>query len=222
MKSNVLKLTLLASIVTFAFACKNENKVEAGETEEILKTTAEVTTFNVDSENSKLDWAASKITATHTGFLKLSKGYLSIDEENSIAEGEFVIDMSTITVTDLEGTGKENLEAHLKGTVEGKEVDFFNINKYPTASFQVTGVETADGKTWLSGNLTIKEITKNIKFPINLSLEDNKVNLQSEEFTINRTDWEVNYGSKTIFQEIGDKVIYDDIKIVIQLEAIKS
>lgn len=223
MKKNILKLTLLSFIAVLAYSCKGNEKTETGDAQDKMEAISEVTTYTADAEGTQIEWQAGKLTGNHTGYLKIAKGYINLNENNEIAGGEFVIDMSTITVTDLkEGEGKNRLEGHLKGTVEGQEGDFFNINKYPTGSFVVTGMEVAEGKTWLSGNLTLKEITRNVKFPVNLSLDGDKLILQSEEFAIDRTEWEINFRSRSIFPNIGDLVIFDDIKLQVYLEADKS
>lgn len=220
MKKNILKLTILSFIAVVAYSCKGNEKSESGEAQDKMEATSEVITYVADIEGTQIEWQAGKLTGNHTGYLSISNGYINLNENNEIAGGEFEIDLSTITVTDLKkGEGKEDLEAHLKGTVEGKEGDFFNINKYPTGSFVVTGMDVAEGKTWMMGNLTLKETSRNIKFPVNLSLDGEKLILQSEEFNIDRTEWEINFRSRSVFPNIGDKVIYDEIKLQVYLEA---
>lgn len=221
MKKNILKVTFLSLFTVLAISCGDMKKSETTDAVEVEETTSDVTTYMADADGSQIEWEAGKLTGNHTGYLNIAKGFVELNENNEIEGGEFVIDMSTITVTDLEGDGKANLEAHLKGTVEGQEGDFFNINKYPTGNFVVTGMEVADGKTWLQGNLTLLETTRNVKFPVNMSLDGDKMILQSEAFEIDRTEWEINFRSKSIFPNIGDKVIYDAIKLVVYLEADK-
>jgi polyisoprenoid-binding protein YceI len=222
MKKNILKLTLLSLFTVFAVSCGDKKKSETTDAQDALESASEATTYVADVDGSQIEWEAGKLTGNHTGYLNLKKGFIKLDENNEIAGGEFVIDMNTITVTDLEGEGKEKLEGHLKGTVEGQEGDFFNVNKYPEGKFVVTGMEVADGKTWLQGNLTLKETTRNVKFPVNMSLDGDKMILQSEEFNINRTEWEINFRSRSIFPNVGDLVIYDEIQIAVYLEADKA
>ena len=129
--------------------------------------------------------------------------------------------MNSITVTDLDqNSGKESLESHLKGTVEGKEGDFFNVMQYPTATFEVTGVAALAGKMMMSGNLTMLSISQNISFPVQVTSQDNMVQVKSETFTIDRTKWGINYGSKSIFDNLGDKFIDDDMEITIDVTAV--
>ena len=130
--------------------------------------------------------------------------------------------MNSLVSTDLEGEWKDKLEAHLKGTVEGKEGDFFNVAKFPTAAFEVTGSEDADGKTNLSGNLTLKGVKNNITFPVSVVTEGDVLTITSETFTLDRTKWGVNYGSKTIFDNLGDKFVNDEMEMKITVKAKKS
>ncbi|MFT5255854.1 MAG: polyisoprenoid-binding protein YceI, partial [Candidatus Paceibacteria bacterium] len=102
---------------------------------------------------------------------------------------------------------------------EGKEGDFFNVTKYPTATFEVTGVTDMDGKTIMSGNLTMLDTTQNISFPVLITNQNNMVQVKSETFTIDRTKWGINYGSKSIFDNLGDKFIADDMEITIDVTA---
>jgi len=83
-------------------------------------------------------------------------------------------------------------------------------------------VKIENGKTWLQGNLTLKEVTKNIEFPVNVSFEEDKMLLQSESFTLNRTLWGINFGSKSVFDNLGDKFISDDMEITVSIEANKA
>ena len=144
-------------------------------------------------------------------------------ENGSLQSGTFLIDMASIVSLDLEGDYKDSLENHLKGTVEGKEGDFFNVTKFPTGAFEITGTETNEaGQTILSGNLTLKETKYNVSFPIAITNEDNTLTLSSDAFTIDRTKWGVNYKSKTVFDGLGDKFINDEIELKITIKATKA
>jgi polyisoprenoid-binding protein YceI len=119
----------------------------------------------------------------------------------------------------MDEDGKTNLANHLKGTVEGKETDFFNVTKYPDAKFEITGMSDQDGKKMLEGNLTIKEKTHHIAFPVTTNMNNEKLTLESETFIIDRTDWDVNYGSKSVFDNLGDKFISDNMEFTIEVSA---
>ena len=203
----------MALAFTALVSCKNEakNQTEAGEAEEAAEVSSEASKYMVDQEESTISWEGAKPTGTHTGDVKLESGVIRLAD--STLSGSFLIDMTSIEVTDLEGDQKTNLEDHLKGTVEGKEGDFFNVKKYPTAAFEITGITEKDGKKMMSGNLTLKETKKNIEFPVTYEVSGNTITLKSEPFTIDRTDWDVNYGSKSVFDNLGDKFINDDIQL---------
>jgi polyisoprenoid-binding protein YceI len=222
MKTKVSSLLILAVMAFGVISCGGDKKsTETKEAEEVKAPAEAAVSYRVNTEESIIDWKGKKPGTTHTGTLKVAKGIVSMAGE-SLEGGEFVFDMSTIVVTDLEGKQKDNLEAHLKGTVEGKEGDFFNINKYPMGNFAVTGIEEKDGKTYLSGNLTLKEITRNVSFPVTIQTEGDKVMITSDEFAIDRTEWEINFGSKSIFDNLGDNFIHDDILLTINVEAVKA
>ena len=213
MKIKFLTLFTMAALLTAAVSCKNEakNETEAADVEAAAEVTAEASKFMLDKEESEISWEGAKPTGTHTGTLGLESGVVRLEDE--MLSGSFLIDMTSIVVTDLEGDQKASLEDHLKGTVEGKEGDFFNVNKYPTAAFEITGVTEKDGKKIMAGNLTLKETKKNIEFPVTYEVAGNTLTLKSEPFTIDRTDWNVNYGSKSVFDNLGDKFINDEIEL---------
>lgn len=203
----------MAVLFTALISCKNEakNETEAAEAEAAAEVSTEASKYMVDKNESEIAWEGAKPTGTHTGTVKLESGVIRL--EDSVLSGSFLIDMTSILVTDLEGDQKTSLEDHLKGTVEGKEGDFFNVQKFPTAAFEITGVTEKDGKKMMSGNLTLKETKKNIEFPVMYEVAGNTMTLKSEPFTIDRTEWGVNYGSKSVFDNLGDKFINDDIQL---------
>ncbi|HKJ47562.1 MAG TPA: YceI family protein [Christiangramia sp.] len=222
MKRIFLNAFVIAGLGLAVTGCKNNNnEAEVSEEKEVAMAQAETMEFTVDTAESVIEWQGEKPTGTHTGVIKVANG--SFKANDSIIEsGTFVIDMQSIEVTDLEGDQKQNLEAHLKGTVEGKEGDFFNVNEFPKATFEVTGITEEEGQAMLQGNLTIKEETKNIAFPVNISKDGESLQITSEDFTIDRTKWNVNYGSKSVFDGLGDKFINDDVTLKINLKAKKS
>lgn len=221
MKIKFLPILSLAVLLTATISCKDsKNETEAGEAEKVAEASMQATKFMVDTDASNITWEGNKPTGSHTGDVKLESGVVKVDGDS--LSGTFLIDMTTITDTDLEGDQKTNLEQHLKGTVEGKEGDFFNVQKYPTAAFEITDVMDKDGKKMLEGNLTIKDSKNNISFPVTYSVDGNTMNLKSEPFTIDRTKWNVNYGSKSVFDDLGDKFISDDIELTINIVAKKQ
>ncbi|QJP34858.1 YceI family protein [Nonlabens sp. Ci31] len=221
MKNNFFKITGMAAVIAFTVACKdNKNEVDATAEAEAAEATVAAVTYTVDTEASNIAWVGSKPTEDHTGNIALSSGMLKVNGE-VVESGEFTIDMTSIEVTDLEGDSALNLKSHLEGTVEGKETDFFNTPKYPTAKFVVTGLSTVGAKIMLEGNLTLKDVTKNVSFPVNVKYDGDQMMLTSEEFTIDRTDWGIQYGSSTFTDIVANKAISDDIKLTVNLVATK-
>ncbi|WP_031427766.1 YceI family protein [Flavimarina sp. Hel_I_48] len=221
MKIKLIPVLSLAVLLTGMVSCKDsKNKTEAGEAEVAAETSMQASKFMVDTQASTITWEGNKPTGTHTGTVNLESGVVKVAGDS--LSGSFLIDMTTITDTDLEGEQKTNLEQHLKGTVEGKEGDFFNVQKYPTAAFEITDVMDDNGKQMLEGNLTIKDAKNNISFPVTYSVDGSTMTLKSEPFTIDRTKWNVNYGSKSVFDDLGDKFISDDITLTIDIVAKKQ
>lgn len=215
-------LTLFALIIS-AVSCKGEkkNETETQAAQEVKAAPVEAIAYTVDPKSSMIEWIGKKPTGQHMGTINISKGAITA-KNGEIESGSFTMDMTSITVTDLEGDDKAGLEGHLKGLGEGTEDHFFNVAKFPTATFEVTGISKKEGKVHLEGNLTIKGIKKNISFPATTSTEDNSLKLTTEVFTINRTEWNINYASKSIFGDIGDKFINDDIELKISVKANKA
>ena len=216
---------VVAVVTTATVACRNdkENPVEASEAQETAMTSEEAVTYEIDTTASTIKWRGTKPTGEHIGSIDVQNGQIIVDKEK-ISGGKVVIDMNSIAVLDegRDEKSRTNLENHLKGTVEGKETDFFNVLKYPTAIFEITGLTQENGIKMLEGNLTIKDQTKHISFPVTTKVENNQLSLESETFVIDRTDWGVNYGSKSVFDDLGDKFISDDMELTINVKAIKS
>ncbi|WP_324721834.1 YceI family protein [Salinimicrobium sp. HB62] len=222
MKKTVLNFVLVAGITFGTVSCKNdkENKVEPEEAQEAAVSAEDAMTYEIDTTESTIKWRGTKPTGEHQGTIDIQEGSLMATSEE-ITSGKVIIDMNSITVTDegMADKDKRSLENHLKGTVEGKETDFFNVKKYPTATFEITGVTEENGQKMLQGNLTLKEETKNIKFPVRTSLGNETIILTSDAFVIDRTDWGVNYGSKSVFDNLGDNFISDDMELTINVTA---
>lgn len=221
MKKSILTI-FIAAITIATIGCKNDNReAQTGEALDVAAANMDAVEFKVDATSSVIDWQGEKPTGTHTGTIQIVEGNFHAND-SIIESGTFLIDMASINVTDLEGSDKENLENHLKGTVEGKEGDFFNINEFPIAKFEVTGVTQVNGQNMLQGNLTMKGETKNVEFPITIDLNGEELVLTSEAFTIDRTKWNVNFKSKSVFDSLGDNFINDEIELKIKVVATKA
>lgn len=225
MKKRFLNFLLIAGIAGGSVACKNDaqNKVEPTEAQQAATATEEAVSYDIDTSASTIEWRGTKPTGEHIGTIDIQDGSLMATGEE-LTSGQVTIDMESITVLDegMDEDDRTSLENHLKGTVEGKETDFFNVNKYPTATFEITGVTEEEGQKMLQGNLTIKDQTKNIQFPVMSDINEDELTLESETFTIDRTNWNVNYGSKSVFDNLGDNFISDEMELTIRVKAKRS
>lgn len=204
MRKIILSLVVVASVLT---ACK-ENKKDKVEVKEEVKVEKTVALNNVDVAGSEIAWLGSKPTGTHNGNIALKEGSLAI-ENGTLTGGSFVIDMSSINVLDIpadnEGNGK--LKGHLSSP------DFFDVAKYPSSKFVITGVEDKGDKLHVTGNLTLKETTKSITIPAILTKEGNVTTFKSETFSVDRTDFGITYSSKKFDAALKDKFISDLMEI---------
>lgn len=220
MKKTFLSLLVLASLSTFV-SCKKETS-DSTEVNKTEQTAATGVLHKIDLENSVVNWKGTKPAGTHTGTIKFSDGEALVTD-GKLQGGKFVLDMNSITVTDLKaGDGKEDLEAHLKGTGDKAAEDhFFNVAKYPKGSFEITKVEEVNGKYTITGNLTLKDITKPVTVPASIVQDDSSITLTSDAFTINRTEWNINYASKSVFDDLKDKFIDDNIELTVAVKIVK-
>jgi len=159
----------------------------------------------VSVKSSSITWVGKKVTGKHSGTIDLKDGFFEM-ENGSITGGEFVIDMSSIACTDLEGDSKGQLEGHLKSD------DFFGVENHPTAKLVITNA-VKDGNSYtVTGDLTIKETTAPISFDLQQAGDNFTTTL-----TIDRSKYNVRYGSGSFFDNLGDKTIYDDFTLDINL-----
>ncbi len=161
----------------------------------------------VNAETSKVTWKAYKVTGSHTGTVNLNSGALIFDGDK-LSGGEFEVDMPSLVSTDLEGEYKGKLEGHLKSD------DFFGVEQHPTSSLVFTKV-TPNGKNSyeVTGDLTIKGVTKAVTF--DLSVYGSKA---TATMKVDRAQYNVKYGSGSFFENLGDKTIYDEFDLVVDLE----
>jgi polyisoprenoid-binding protein YceI len=172
-------------------------------------------TYKVDTNSSVVIWTGYKVTGKHTGTVKIKNGMLSMDA-GVITGGSFEIDMNSLKDTDMEGEYAGKLEGHLKSD------DFLGTASFPTASFVITKAIPQDtkGNYKILGNLTIKGITKEVKFFANAAEANGTVNAAGK-ITIDRSEFNMRYGSGSFFDGLGDKTIYDEFDLQVTLVAKK-
>lgn len=159
----------------------------------------------VSVKSSSITWVGKKVTGKHSGTIDLKDGFFEMENGN-ITGGEFVIDMNSIACTDLEGDSKGQLEGHLKSD------DFFGVENHPTAKLVITNA-VKDGNSYtVTGDLTIKETTEPISFDLQQAGDNFTTTL-----TIDRSKYNVRYGSGSFFDNLGDKTIYDDFTLDINM-----
>lgn len=166
--------------------------------------------YEIDVTRSTIKWTGEKVLGKHWGTVKIKEGHLI--KNDNVSRGEFRIDMTTITVDDIKDAGTNaKLLGHLKSD------DFFSVDNFNTSIFileKITPYNPKPGENfnhWVSGKLTIKGITNDIRFPAQINFTERGFTA-SAEFTIDRTRWNVRYGSGSLFSNLGDSMIYDDIK----------
>ena len=172
--------------------------------------------FVVDKAVSTVKWEAKKVTGKHNGTISIASGLLNTGA-SGITGGTLVIDMKSIVDVDLTDAGyNAKLIGHLKSD------DFFGADKFPESNLVVKNVTLVSGNEYkFLGDLTIKGVTNPIGFTAKVSLKGDKLNAEGT-MTINRAKYGVKYGSSSFFENLGDKVIYDDFTLEFNLTAVKK
>ena len=161
---------------------------------------------NIDITESYITWTGKKILGSHTGTINLKEGYLEM-EGDILTGGMFVVDMTSITVTGMEGKSKDKLEGHLKSD------DFFGVKSYPIATLLINKA-TKKGNTYeVSGDITIKGTTHPITFELEMGTTAATANLK-----IDRTKFGLRYGSGSFSDDLGDKAISDKFTLDVNLK----
>ncbi|MDH7911209.1 YceI family protein [Winogradskyella sp. SYSU M77433] len=217
MKTPIFKIFAVVALITFSSCGDKAKEAETKEATEAAVAKVEAVAYTANTEKSMIEWTGYKPTGSHNGTIAIKDGKLKVND-NTVESGKFAIDMASIEVLDIpkEDEGNAKLAGHLMNA------DFFDVENHPVANFEVTGIETVDGKTMLSGNLTMKEKTNNISFPVTIEVNGDTLTLTSETFTIDRSKWNIEYGSKSFFDNLGDKFINDDIELKVTLVANKA
>lgn len=171
----------------------------------LLTSFSTIKNTEIEVKESAIEWKGHRIGTTHEGTLNLKTGKLQF-ENNQLVGGHFVIDMTSITVTDLTEGRKERLENHLKSD------DFFTVATYPTSTMIFNKVEKGDTGYMVTADLTIKGITKTEVF--NLAVDKNSA---STNLKIDRTKYNIKFRSANFFDDLKDRAIYDEFDLAVRL-----
>ncbi len=181
-------------------------------------------TFNANSSTSKVEWVAKKVVGEHNGIVNVKDGSITLDG-NNLTAASFNVDMTSIQVLDLksdnEGLGK--LTGHLKSD------DFFSVEKHNTANFKMKSAKLKSNKMesgtkvlryTVNGDLTIKGITKPTTFDVQVKDLGDKAEVYAF-IKVDRTNYEIKYGSKNFFEGLGDKAIDNEFTLNVSLQLAK-
>ena len=198
---------LIALLMFVSLVSCNMNSNKTAETNDVAMTAADAT-YNIVQDESSLIWTGREVsTSSHFGTINFTSGQFEI-ADGLISQGEFLVDMTSITVQDLTGGSKERLEGHLRSD------DFFSVESFPTAHLYISSSEViSSGKWMVNGFLTIKDISHPVLFEM-VNTEDG----WNANLVFDRSKYDVRFRSGTFFENLGDKLIYDDIELKINLK----
>ena len=172
----------------------------------VLTAFTSVETKQVDIDQSIINWVGYKVTGQHEGTITLQQGSLEFND-GQLTGGSFVMDMTSINTTDIQGDYKKKLDGHLKAD------DFFGVNKHKKATLVFTSVTKNETNYTVVGDLTIKGITNKISFDLVVSK-----NSATTSFQIDRTKFGIKYGSASFFDDLKDKAIYNEFDLKVFLK----
>ena len=163
-------------------------------------------TYTVLPDSSSIEWIGSKVGGSHNGFIKISSGEVTL-EDNKVKSSQINVDMNTMTNVDVKSEGSRNyLLNHLKSD------DFFGVKNFPSSNIAFIQFDEDSTNTILTCDITIKGITNRVKFPVDITVNKDTA-IATGTVTIDRTKHNIKYKSKTFFKDIGDRFIYDDFNL---------
>lgn len=226
MKKTVIFIILAIIAIALFLALgglRGENAGESNSAMAVLAgspvTTIEAGEYSADILKSELRWEADKPLISSyrdSGTIALSSGALKVASDGSY-DGLFVIDMNSInTVSTGVGRGQENLTKHLKSA------DFFDVEQFPTSEIKISKIEAVEGgKHLVFGDLTIKGVSNPVIFSTELK-KDGDALVALGEVEVDRTLWNIKYGSGRFFENLGDKMIDDSFRLFLSVTLLKK
>lgn len=220
MKS-IRNLAVIAFALMVIIACgrRTENPALISERLEPGEMPEGALVSNLDLTQSTVAWTGSKVLGQHNGTIGISSGELYL-VENQIVGGRIVIDMTQIVVVDITDPGMNaSLAGHLKSP------DFFSVDSFPQAYFEMAQIAMIEGALegepnyTIRGNLTVKGITHGIEFPATVSIDQGVLRAQAN-FDLDRTQWNVKFGSGRFIEGLGDNLIHDNFNLNLDVVAL--
>jgi len=221
--SKIRPILIAFAVAAISYSCNKAPKGDEaaiGEKQEAAQATGQ--TFVVDTAASSIKFTGYGVGKNHPGKFKLDEGKVAITGSD-VTGGDFVIDIKSMDMEENGAMIDGKLRPHL---LSG---DFFDAEKFGTAKFEITSVQPyrpsdkdssiVEGANFnVSGNLTLKGVTKNVTFPARVDLDDNTLKAKAD-FDIDRREWQMNYGND---KTLGDKFISEKVNIELDLEAKKE
>ena len=209
------KFLIPAILILFIVSCEKSSKKKINTS--LPKPTLSLSSgdYVMDNDNSSIKWTGKELsTKSHYGSLQMKNGSLTVNTDGTV-NGIIKIDMTTIDCEDLQGRSKASLERHLRSD------DFFSVESHPiaTLTFKSEGGIGAGNKLAFNGDLEIKGISHPISFESEVKNVDPKVSALVN-MTFDRSKYNVRFRSGTFFQNLGDKLIYDDIEISVDIRTL--
>lgn len=209
------KFLIPAILILFIVSCEKSSKKKINTS--LPKPTLSLSSgdYVMDNDNSSIKWTGRELsTKSHYGSLQMKNGSLTVNTDGTV-NGIIKIDMTTIDCEDLQGRSKASLERHLRSD------DFFSVESHPiaTLTFKSEGGIGAGNKLAFNGDLEIKGISHPISFESEVKSVDPKVTALVD-MTFDRSKYNVRFRSGTFFQNLGDKLIYDDIEISVDIRTL--
>lgn len=196
------------TLLIFASLVSCNSNVSKSNTPDAAPISASDAVYTIQQDQSQLVWTGRELsTSSHFGTIDFQSGQFEIND-GLISRGEFIVDMTTINNQDLPEDARPRLEGHLKSD------DFFSVESHPTATLSISGSELVSDGVWqVMGELTIKGYTHPVQFEM-LNSEDG----WNANLVFDRSKYDVRFRSGTFFQNLGDKLIFDEIELAINFK----
>lgn len=165
--------------------------------------------YVVDNSKSTINWEAKKVVGGHVGHISMKEGTVKVNG-NAVTGGTFVIDMPSLECTD-----NGRVTGHLKNA------DFFDVEKFPTATFVISKVDGSGANARVTGKLTIKGITKDLTFPANIAVNGNTLTTKAT-VKVDRLEYDIRFRSSRFFADLGDRAIEDEFTLTLDITATKK